>query len=192
MFVLTFNEEVRRVWGPSIAGETDPRRFGATMSLAVVARGMTAIYDGILEGLRRAAAGAHTRQVLIVVSDGDDNASRATLDEVTARVRASDAVVYTIALSDPLTREGNPKVMRQLARATGGESYRPRRVADVAAAFEAIARDIRSAYTIAYSPSVTGAGQRHTVRVYVRSQDGRALRVRTRDGYFEKRTGAAQ
>lgn len=196
MFVLTFNEQVRLAWAPSMTGETDPGRFGSAMAQSVVARGMTAIYDGILEGLRRAASGTHTRQVLIAVSDGDDNASRATLNEVAARVRASDAVIYTIALTDPLTREGNPGVMRQLARATGGESYRPRRVGDVEEAFDAIAKDIRSAYTIAYVPTVTnapvGAGEhRRTVRVYVRSKDGRALRVRTRDGYFEKRKEAS-
>ena len=56
-------------------------------------------------------------------------------------------------------------------------------------AFERIARDIRSAYTLAYTPtkSTTAAEhRRRKVSVYVRSQDGRALSVRTRDGYFEK------
>jgi Ca-activated chloride channel family protein len=161
------------------------------MSQAIVARGMTAIYDGIVAGVDRAASGAHTRQVLIVVSDGDDNASRAGLDEVIGKVRHSDAVIYTIALTDPLTREGNPGLMRRLARETGGESYQPRRVEQVAAAFDAIATDVRRAYTIAYAPTAAAwtdddSDRRRQVRVYVRSKDGRALRVRTRDGYFEK------
>ena len=189
MFVLTFNEEVRRAWGPSVTGETDPANFASVMSRAVVARGMTAIYDGILAGLDRLRAATHTRQVLIVVSDGDDNASQATRDEVVRRVRESDAVIYTIGLIDPLTRDGNPRLLRQLAEATGGESHQPRRLAQVAEAFDAIARDIRSAYTVAYAPTATAAAadtRRHAVRVYVRSKDGKALRVRTRDGYFEK------
>jgi hypothetical protein len=86
-------------------------------------------------------------------------------------------------------------LLRQLARATGGESYQPRRADDIGGAFDAIARDIRSAYTLAYTPTTATAGtsdderRRRTVRVYVRSKDGRALRVRTRDGYFEKRRG---
>jgi VWFA-related protein len=134
--------------------------------------------------------------VLIVVSDGDDNASAATLDEVIKQVHESDAVIYTIALTDPLTRDGNPGLMRRLAKATGGESYHPRRVEDVGDAFAKIATDIRSGYTLAYAPTVSNDGdakaRRHTVRVYVRATDGRALRVRTRDGYFEKAGGGTQ
>ncbi len=88
IFVLTFNEEVRRAWGPSITGETDPGRFASAMSSAIVARGMTAIYDAILAGLKRVAGGMHSRQVLIAVSDGDDNASKASRDEVLKQVHS--------------------------------------------------------------------------------------------------------
>jgi VWFA-related protein len=194
IFVLTFNEDVRNAWGPSLTGATDPGRFASAMSGAIVARGMTAIYDAIVAGLQRVAAGSHSRQVVIAVSDGDDNASKASRDEVIEQVHQSDATIYTIALIDPLTREGNPKLLRQLARATGGESYQPRRADDIGEAFDEIARDIRSAYTLAYTPTTTAGKsdderRRRTVRVYVRSKDGRALRVRTRDGYFENRRG---
>lgn len=190
IFVLTFNERVRQGFGPSVTGETDLGQFASAMARGIVARGMTAIYDGVLAGLERAGKGAHTRQVLIVVSDGDDNASQAKLDEVIKTVRESDAVIYTIALTDPLTRDGNPRLMRRLAEATGGESYQPRRVEQAADAFDAIAKDIRSAYTVAYAPTASTAAdpddRRRTVRVYVRAKDGKTLRVRTRDGYFEK------
>jgi Ca-activated chloride channel homolog len=195
VFVVTFNEHVRPAFGPVVVGEMNMGEFGSSMSQAITARGMTAIYDGILDGLRRVGHGQHTRQVLIVVSDGDDNASRATLDEVIKQVHESDATIYTIALIDPLTREGDPGLLSRLAQATGGESYRPRRVEEIGSAFERIARDIRSAYTLAYIPTAAATasnGERHrrrTVRVYVRPADGRALRVRTRDGYFEKARG---
>lgn len=193
IFVLTFNEEVRHAFGPVRISDMNTGVFGSVMSRAITARGMTAIYDGILEGLRRVSQGVHTRQVLIVVSDGDDNASKSTLEDVVNQVHESDAVIYTIALTDPLTREGNPGLMRRLARASGGESYQPRRVEEVDDAFERIARDVRSGYTLAYAPPEaddrSADSRRHTVRVYVRSKDGRALRVRTRDGYFEKTGG---
>ena len=75
-------------------------------------------------------------------------------------------------------RDGsNPKLLRRLARATGGESYQPRRVEDIPEAFERIAKDIRNAYTLAYTPTKSerrrraGGGAR--CKVYVRSQDGR-------------------
>ena len=190
IFVMTFNEEVRHAFGPAVAGEINPAAFQAAMARAIGARGMTAIYDGILSGLKRVGTGLHTRQVLIVVSDGDDNASTATREEVIRQVRESDATIYTIALIDRLTREGNPGLLRDLAKETGGESYRPRHLDDVSEAFARIAKDIRSAYTLAYAPTTKTA--RHTVRVYVRPKDGRALRVRTRDGYFEKTSGGAQ
>jgi VWFA-related protein len=190
IFVMTFNERVQRAFGPAIAGELNPAQFRADMERVIVARGMTAIYDGILSGLKQVGDGVHTRQVLIVVSDGDDNASTATRQEVIKQVRESDATIYTIALIDPLTREGNPRLLRQLAADTGGESFRPRRIDDVGEAFDRIARDIRSAYTLAYAPTTSAA--RHTVRVYVRSKDGRALRVRARDGYFEKTRGGTR
>jgi VWFA-related protein len=189
IFVLTFNEEVRRAWGPAIVSQTSPNAFTLAMSAAITARGMTAIYDGILAGLDQLQHARHTRQVLIGVSDGGDNASKATLEEALRRVHDSDATVYTVALTDPLVRDGNPGLLRRLAKATGGEFYSPRDVADVPEAFEKIAQDIRSAYTLAYAPTRAATAterRRRTVRVYVRSADGRALTVRARDGYFEK------
>jgi Ca-activated chloride channel family protein len=189
IFALTFNESVQEAWRPTVVSQMNTAMFASAMSSAITARGMTAIYDGIMSGLSRLQDAMHTRQVLIVVSDGDDNASKATLDVTLKRVRESDATIYTIALDDPLIKDGNPGLLRKLARATGGEAYQPRRVNDVAEAFERISKDIRSAYTLAYVPTkggVDAAGRRRTVKVYARSPDGRVLTVRTRDGYFEK------
>jgi Ca-activated chloride channel homolog len=196
IFVMTFNEQVRHAYGPAVAGEMNPATFRAAMARAIAARGMTAIYDGILAGLKRVGTGGQTRQVLIIVSDGDDNASTATRKDMVRQVHESDATIYTIALIDPVTREGNPGLLRELARETGGESYRPRRLEDVGEAFDRIARDIRSAYTLAYAPTAgnhaDASARRRTVRVYVRPQDGRQLQVRTRDGYFEKTRGGTR
>jgi VWFA-related protein len=197
IFVLTFNQEVRRAWGPRIVADTNPAQFAEAMQQAIIARGMTAIYDGIVAGLGRLEHAKHTRQVLIVVSDGGDNASQAKLDDVLKDVHESDATVYTVALVDSLVPDGsNPKLLRRLAQSTGGEFYFPRRVDDVPDAFERISKDIRSAYTIAYTPTKGGDTaadrRRRTVKVYVRSQDGRVLNVRTRDGYFEKASEARQ
>jgi len=189
IFVLTFNEAVRAAFGPMEAAKIDPAAFARAMNQAIVARGMTAIYDGLAAGLSRLEQARHTRQVLIVVSDGDDNASHEQLDDVMRKVRESDATVYTIALIDPLVRGGDAGFLRRLARSTGGEAYEPRRVEDMPDAFDKIAKDIRSAYTLAWTPLNSGEQaadrRRHTVRVYVHAPDGRPLHVRARDGYFD-------
>jgi len=195
IFALTFNEAVQEAWRARIVSETNPAQFASAMSAAIVARGMTAIYDGIMSGLARLERAKHTRQVLIVVSDGGDNASKAKLADTLRRVRDSDATIYTVALIDPLVRDGNPKLLRRLATLTGGESYQPRRIDDVPEAFERISKDIRNAYTLAYVPTKgagEAAGRRRAVKVYVRSKDGRVLSVRTRDGYFEKTSESGQ
>jgi VWFA-related protein len=160
----------------------------AAMDRAIIARGMTALYDAVVAGLRRVSGGVHTRQVLILVSDGGDNASSTTMDAAIKQVRDSDATMYTVTLTDTLVREGNPGLMRQLARESGGEAFNPGNVRDVPGVFERIARDIRSAYTLAYAPAHRGEGEerRRAVRVYVRSSDGRPLSVRARDGYVER------
>jgi Ca-activated chloride channel homolog len=195
IFALTFNEAVQEAWHPRVVSEINPAEFASAMSAAIVARGMTAIYDGIMSGLSRLERAKHTRQVLIVVSDGGDNASRSKLEDTLARVHDSDATIYTVALIDPIVKDGNPKLLRRLARLTGGEAYQPRRVDDVPEAFQRISKDIRNAYTLAYVPTKSdseSAHRRRTVKVYVRSQDGRVLSVRTRDGYFEKTLEARQ
>ena len=195
IFALTFNEVVQEAWRPRIVSETNPAQFASAMSAAIVARGMTAIYDGIMSGLSRLERAKHTRQVLIVVSDGGDNASKANLADTLKRVHESDATIYTVALIDPIVRDGNPRLLRRLATLTGGESYQPRHIDDVPEAFERISKDIRNAYTLAYVPTKSAgeaAGRRRTVKVYVRSKDGRVLSVRTRDGYFEKTSEAGQ
>jgi Ca-activated chloride channel family protein len=172
--ILTFNEDVRVVFGPVRIGTVPAAALRTVLDGAITARGMSAIYDGILAGLRHVACGAHTRQVLIIVSDGEDNASAATLDAVRRQVRESDATIYSVVLIDGVTREGDPRLMRRLAADSGGESFQPRRLDDIPEAFARIARDIRSAYTLAYAP------------------DGRTLRVRARDGYFVRGPGGSR
>jgi VWFA-related protein len=192
--VLTFNEMITHAFGPVLIKDIPEGSLRAAMDRSIVARGMTAIYDAVRAGLDRVASGAHTRQVLILVSDGDDNASHATRDAVLSQVRESDATIYTVTLVDPLVRGGNPGLMRRLARETGGEAFQPRDANDIATTFERIARDIRSAYTLAYAPTHRGevGERRRSVRVYVRSHDGRALSVRTREGYRERHPEAVR
>jgi len=191
IFVLTFNEHVRLAWGPAVVSQTDPAVFKAAVARSITAAGMTAIHDGIVEGLRRVGSGVHTRQALVVISDGDDNASTANEADVIKLVHDSDATIYAVGLTDPVTLRGNPGLLRRLTKATGGSLFQPRTVTAVPAALQRIALDIRSAYTLAYSPGAAApTGARRLIRVEARSPDGRRLTVRTRDGYFLKTIAA--
>ena len=100
------------------------------------------------------------KKVLIVISDGGDNASAHTLAEVLKTAEESSVLVYTIGIFDEDDEDKNPGVLSRLARATGGEAFFPRKHNDVVAICESIARDIRNQYTIGYVSSNTARNRR--------------------------------
>ena len=67
--------------------------------------------------------GTRPRKLLVLISDGGDNASHTTLEKVLARARQSNAAIYTIGLYDPEDSDRNPGVLKSLARTTGGERF---------------------------------------------------------------------
>jgi hypothetical protein len=109
------------------------------------------------------------------------------LDQVLGNTRSSDAAIFTVMLKDPVSRDGNPKLLRRLASESGGEAFEPGRIDDVPEALQHIARDIRSAYTIGFAPE-TSAGERQLrkLKVAVRTKEGRTYNARTRGGYLTR------
>jgi len=181
LFALAFNDRVHE----TLAGH----RFLLASDIASLERavsslrpeGRTSLYDAIMAGLDRLDEGSQARKVLIVLSDGGDNASRASLDQVLERARRSDAAIYTIGLFDRGDPDANPAVLKELARTTGGEHLLPASAGPLLRACERIARDIRSGYTLAFEPS-RNDGAYHRIEVKVDRTD-RRLNVRTRQGY---------
>jgi VWFA-related protein len=184
VFVLAFNENVHEAWPPTILSSSHLETFHRALTTEISARGMTALYDAVAGGLDRLSRAQHSRQVLIIVSDGSDNASRLTMDEMMARAVGSSAMVYTVALQDPVDLDGNPKLLKRIATATGGEAFTPRRIDDVPEALEHIARDIRATYTLGYVPTNQARdGSLRKLRVSAKGPNGRTLKVQTRGGY---------
>jgi Ca-activated chloride channel family protein len=143
------------------------------------------LYDALIAGLEQVGRGHHDRNVLVVVSDGEDNASTASLDDVVARAQASNASIYTVALTDEEDPRDTPRVLRALAELTGGEAFAPEDVRDIARVLTHIARDIRHTYTLGYVPDAeTRDGQLHQLRVVIDPPDDRRLVVRTRRAYL--------
>lgn len=186
-FALTFNEEVYPALPPAAPFTSDSSVLHAALERGITARGRTALYDALSAGLDYLERGSRERKVLIVVSDGGDNASRlATRERVISKAQASNAVIYTVAVLDQAGGSGgNPALLQELAQASGGEAYRPREPRKIAAVLGEIARSIKHTYTVGYSSTNTAHdGTFRRVRIVVTAPPGRPLVARTRTGYL--------
>jgi len=156
--------------------------------------GGTALYDALVASADYTAKNAkHPKQVLLVITDGEDNASTATLEQTIRRIQDIDGpVIYSIGLlfgQDTDKREARHarRVLESLSEETGGVAYFPKSVQDVDEIAAEVAKDIRTQYTIAYhstkSPTLGGYRQVH---VEAKEKGMGKLSVRTRAGYFPK------
>jgi Ca-activated chloride channel family protein len=187
LFAIRFNDDVREaVLNHRFLLASDLIALERALS-SLVPEGRTALYDALIAGLDHVNEGTRPRKVMVVISDGGDNASRATLDQVLARARTSNAAIYTIGIYEDDDPEKNPGALKSLARATGGERYLPRTPGALLQVCERIAREIRSGYTIGYPPPDRD-GVFHRIRVQVVAP-GRNVSVRTRPGYFAAGSG---
>jgi Ca-activated chloride channel family protein len=151
---------------------------------AAPAQGMTALYDAVDRALDHLGLGTRDRKALIVVSDGGDNASSTTLEAVLEHARRTSAVIYAVTLADPDDREARPRALKKLARDTGGNAFVPARSEDVMRSFRQIATELRSGYTIGFTPAEATGGGFRSIRVVADAGKGRQLVVRTRAGYY--------
>ena len=185
MFVVNFNENVYLGLPDAIRFTDNTTELGNAIA-ATPTRGMTALYDAIAKGLEELQAGSRDKKVLIVVSDGGDNASAHSLAQVMELAGKSSAVIYTIGIFQEEDPERNLGVLKRLAQATGGEAFLPEELDQVTPICERIARDIRHQYTIGYVPiKLTHDGAYHAIRVLARAEGHHdRLSVRTRTGYI--------
>jgi Ca-activated chloride channel homolog len=194
MFVVNFNERVS-------LGLPNTEVFSASTSElqhalnGIPANGKTALYDAIEAGLAQLKKATLDKKVLVVISDGGDNASHHTLSQVLASIARSDTIIYTIGLFDEYDEDRNPGVLKKIAWASGGEAFLPNETSQVVQICRRIAEDIRNQYTIGYLPSnQTLDGAYRTIRVTATGANGVRLPVRTREGYValpKEKDGAA-
>ena len=186
MFALTFGDRVQAVLPAGNPFTKDGTALRRALSDAIVSRGRTALLDAVAQGVRYSDAGTHQRKVLVVVSDGGDNASTVSFDAIVSISQRSNVLIYAVVPRDPANVDVNPKRLKQLAARTGGEAFEPRAARDVPPVLEHIARDVRHLYTLGYTPPPSAQpGLRH-VDVRVRVPFG-SVRVRTREGYVVER-----
>ena len=184
-FTLNFNDRVWLGLPPSETFTADRNLLLAAIS-ALPTEGMSAMYDGLDRALDQLALGTHDRKALVVLSDGGDNASAQTLEGVMEHARRSGAAIYAVTLFDQDNHDARPRVLRKLARETGGDAFTPRRTSDVMDSFTQIARELRSVYTIGFVPPDTAESGFRSIRVVADAGDGRQLIARTRAGYYAR------
>jgi len=182
LFTIVFNEHARPGLQDGVAFTKSPAQVRASL-LRFPAGGQTALYDAVIDGMDHVEHATLQKRVLIVLSDGEDNASRHSERDMLHRASRSDALVYTVSTLDFAHQDGKPAVLKRLAARTGGEAYFPQSEAAVVRAFTQIAQNIRRGYSIGYVPeSPREPGEYRRVQVTVRVP-GRSLTVRVRDGY---------
>jgi Ca-activated chloride channel homolog len=158
----------------------------------VETRGSTALYDAIV------ASAAHMKQgsilqkrILLVVTDGADNASQESLEEAIQQLQQKDGpVVYVIALlANGRNASSTTRSLESLSQSTGGTAFFPKEVSQVDSITRSIASAIRNQYVIGYKSLSTATGHTyHTIQVDAFDPGRRKLRVRTRTGYYSDST----
>ncbi|MGO9648451.1 MAG: VWA domain-containing protein [Terriglobales bacterium] len=149
--------------------------------------GGTALFDALYfacrDKLLKSSPNGAVRRTIILLSDGDDNQSHVTREEAIEMAERAEVVVYTISTN--LTGSGGKhgdKILERIAEATGGRSYVPFQLTEVANAFASIQEELRSQYAISYKPAdFRTDGRFRTIEIEARQK---GLHVRSRRGYY--------
>jgi VWFA-related protein len=153
--------------------------------------GGTALHDAVRMAdnyLREHAS--HDRRVLLLITDGIDNGSTISLAQLRGSIEHSDTMIFAVGLyrsGSPIAGRGRDE-LEHLTELTGGVASYPTSIEEIDAAVLDIARQIRTQYTIAYTPANQALdGSYRTIEVKVSAKGGPS--VRTRPGYWAKPTG---
>jgi len=151
--------------------------------------GGTALFDSLYKTCRDQMltlreTGA-VRRALILVSDGDDNYSRVQESDAIKMCQRADTIVYSISTNISPSKDKGDETLRQIAEATGGQPFYPVRIEDIAAEFRSIEEELRSQYSLIYTPAdFKNDGSFRTI--YLQANDPR-YHVRAKKGYFAPR-----
>jgi VWFA-related protein len=149
--------------------------------------GGTAFYDAIFYACRDKLALDQPkykfRRAIVVMTDGDDNFSHYTRDQALEMAQKADVAIYAISTNITRDETDGDKVLKYLAKETGGQAYFPFKVEDLEQSFENIANELRHQYIVLYRPEpLTTDGQFHPITLRVKGH--KELLVRVRPGYY--------
>jgi VWFA-related protein len=191
MFVINFNERPRRGLPDNILFTDQVQQLRQALWQGTP-EGRTALYDAVDMALNQLEFGRRDKKTLIVISDGGDNHSQHTQQQVMQKVLTSLATIYTVGIYDEDDPEKNEGVLKKLSQVSGGVFYHPTSLEQIVPVCRQIAKDIRTRYTIGYIPSTEGKAERH-IKVEASSAEHKKLIVRTRTSYqFPEQAAGSQ
>jgi len=185
VFIVNFNDDayIDNPHGKEFLTDIDEMKSALER---IDSRGGTAMRDAIDKSIEWLKKAHKEKKVLVVVTDGVDNASSVSLEDLVRNARQSEVLIYSVGLLTEEEKRSASSAKRQLnalAEATGGEAFYPKELADVDPIAHQVARDIRSQYTIAYKPSNEALdGTFRRIKVLVKAAGNPVPRTRT--GYY--------
>jgi Ca-activated chloride channel family protein len=184
-FLIAFNKRAQLLLDRTRDGEAVLNKLQL-----VQAKDNTALYDAVYLGTERVTRGAHQKRAIILISDGQDNNSRYTFNDVKKQIKESDVTLYSIGILGGGDNNGlgmmGQAYLDELSSVTGGSSFYPKTNAEMDEIFERIALELRHQYSIGFRPqNFANDGKWHKLKVKVKPPRGLPkLFVRTREGYF--------
>lgn len=158
----------------------------------ISAGGSTALWDSVYyacrEKLMKEDSAAPVRKVIVLISDGNDTASRVYRKEAIDMAQRAEVAIFTISTSLGTTNSEGDHNLQLLADATGGRAFFPTQLQDVENAFVSIQHELRSQYAVSYKPQdFVPNGQYRTISIKTLHHD---YKVRAKKGYYTRRATA--
>ena len=185
-FLVGFNQRANL-----LAEFTDGDALANKLTL-VDPKGQTALYDAAYLGIEKVKQGRHSRNAILLISDGQDNSSRYTYGELRKLLKEAGVQIYCIGIVEigggaggTLDMQGQA-ILEEIAQTTGGKAFFPRSSAELEDATTRIALELRHQYSIGYNPTnVKRDGQWHKIKVNVKGPKGLSnLKVQHKEGYY--------
>jgi Ca-activated chloride channel family protein len=185
-FLIAFNSRAQLLLDKTRDGDSVLNKL-----TFVETKSQTALYDACYLGVEKVQRGAHPKRALLLISDGQDNDSRYTFNELRKLLKESDVTLYAIGIlsgsdaGSSLGMEGQG-ILDELSGVSGGKAFFPRSAAEMDDIFEQIALELRHQYSIGYKPDAfANDGKWHKVKVKVTPPRGLPrLFVRSKEGYY--------
>ena len=185
-FLIAFNSRAQLLMDRTRDGEALLRKL-----TLIRPKDNTALYDAVYLGVERVTRGTHQKRAMLIISDGQDNASRYNFGEVRRLMKESDVVTYSVGIMDRGDSASSVGMQGQafldeLSSVTGGKSFYPQTDIEMDEIFERIALELRNQYSIGYIPKdFQPDGKWRKVKVKVNAPRGLPrLTVRSREGYY--------